>query len=72
MMTLNKRRGLDVDEQDIALETSQLLIRSPSDYHNKRARYEPSWTLDTLCSHPCSPLANIDLEVCYSCIWNCS
>jgi hypothetical protein len=66
------------DEQDdIALETSQLMIRSPpplsnQHYHhhtnhinnsNKRPRYEPGWTLDNLCTHPCSPLASIDLEV---------
>lgn len=67
-------------QQDIALETSQLMIRSPpsvalpslnhhyyqttnSNNSNKRPRYEPSWTLDNLCTHPCSPLASIDLEV---------
>lgn len=68
---IGKRRGVEFDHDelssnDISLETSQLMIRSPSDNNNsnnKRPRYEPSWTLDNLCTHPCSPLAAIDLEV---------
>ncbi|CEP16925.1 hypothetical protein [Parasitella parasitica] len=81
---MNKRReiayeGNDNQDNIVALETSQLMIRSPphhinassnhgyhhhNHYHsNKRPRYEPSWTLDNLCTHPCSPLAAIDLEV---------
>jgi hypothetical protein len=67
---ISKRRevSLEDDGQDIALETSQLMIRSPAGATsmgnmNKRPRYEPSWTLDNLCTHPYSPLASIDLEV---------
>ncbi|CAO0801050.1 unnamed protein product [Mucor circinelloides] len=90
---MNKRvfdGGEHPENSSIALETSQLMIRSPphhvnaASYHhqghpphphphppshhhqlhhsNKRPRYEPSWTLDNLCTHPCSPLAAIDLE----------
>ncbi|KAL0145043.1 hypothetical protein V8B55DRAFT_1458014 [Mucor lusitanicus] len=91
---MNKRvfdSGEHQENSSIALETSQLMIRSPPHhvnaashhhhlppppaaaaaaashqhhlYHsNKRPRYEPSWTLDNLCTHPCSPLAAIDLE----------
>lgn len=93
---MNKRvfdSGEYQENSNIALETSQLMIRSPphhvnaashhhlhrqghlpspaaapSHHHhlhhaNKRPRHEPSWTLDNLCTHPCSPLAAIDLEV---------
>lgn len=67
---ISKRRELSLedDEQDIALETSQLMIQSPTGATtmgnmNKRPRYEPNWTFDNLCTHPCSPLAAIDLEV---------
>jgi hypothetical protein len=67
---IGKRRGeFEHDEMnnDISLETSQLMIRSPivDSNNNKRPRYEPSWTLDNLCTHPCSPLAAIDLEVVF-------
>ncbi|KAI8079669.1 uncharacterized protein B0P05DRAFT_541525 [Gilbertella persicaria] len=58
---VSKRKSFSVlenEEHDIALETSQLMICSP----NKRPRHEPSWTFDNLCTHPCSPLATIDLE----------
>jgi hypothetical protein len=58
---ISKRREVDDDEQ----ETHQLMIRSPHGDMNKRPRYESSWTLDNLCTHPCSPLASIDLEVRY-------
>ncbi|KAG2200679.1 hypothetical protein INT47_005835 [Mucor saturninus] len=59
---IGKRREIEGD--DISLETSQLMIRSPTHgtSHLKRPRYEPSWTIDDLCTHPCSPLAAIDLE----------
>jgi hypothetical protein len=67
---VNKRRDLDDEEHDIALETSQLLIRSPlgndclnRSHSSKRARYEQNWSFDNLSNHPCSPLASIDLEV---------
>lgn len=62
---IGKRRGdcQYSQDDDISLETSQLMIRSPID-NNKRPRYEATnWTLDNLCNHPCSPLADIDLEV---------
>lgn len=61
---IGKRRGdcQYSQDDDISLETSQLMIRSPID-NNKRPRYEATnWTLDNLCNHPCSPLADIDLE----------
>ncbi|KAI8082066.1 Asx homology domain-containing protein [Thamnidium elegans] len=65
---IGKRRELEQD--DISLETSQLMIRSPTNgvggSNHKKARYEPSWTLDNLCTHPCSPLAAIDLESIFS------
>lgn len=62
---MGKRRELEGGD-DISLETSQLMIRSPNVGTSKRPRYEPSWTIDDLCTHPCSPLAAIDLEVVYS------
>ena len=64
-------------EEDMALETSQLMIRSPdqtalapsSQDHTmsieqpyKKFRYDP-WSVEYLCSDPTSPLANIPLEV---------
>jgi hypothetical protein len=92
---MNKRRemvfeGGENQDNSIALETNQLMIRSPphhvsassygGNHHhqsNKRPRYEPSWTLDNLCTHPCSPLAAIDLEVHnymkhYICLYLCT
>ncbi|KAI8346201.1 hypothetical protein BD560DRAFT_338755 [Blakeslea trispora] len=38
------------------------MIQPSNGPSNKRARHEPSWTLDNLCTHPCSPLATIELE----------
>jgi hypothetical protein len=65
---IGKRREIEGD--DISLETSQLMIRSPTNgvgsSNSKRPRYEPSWTIDDLCTHPCSPLAAIDLEVVHT------
>ena len=70
---LGKRREYEEDNTNMALETSQLMIRSPPSHHqqdgyhgansHKRPRYEPSWTLENLCNHPCSPLASIEMEV---------
>lgn len=61
---VNKRRDLAEEEHDIALETNQLMIRSPPTSEclnrNKRVRFEPTWSLDSPCNHP---LASVDLEV---------
>ncbi|KAI9276998.1 hypothetical protein BDA99DRAFT_494615 [Phascolomyces articulosus] len=63
-------------EEDMALETSQLMIRSPdptaldpsSQEHPmsmeqpyKKFRYDP-WSVEYLCNDPTSPLANLPLE----------
>ncbi|KAI7899952.1 uncharacterized protein BX663DRAFT_477505 [Cokeromyces recurvatus] len=67
----NKRKETSHIEQEIIgpLDTNQTRIHSPKmghdiiiDNNNKRPRYESNWTLDDLCTHPCSPLASIDLE----------
>jgi hypothetical protein len=70
MSPIGKREFPDDVECDIALQTSQLGIYSPSGYHsNKRTRYDHTKLLDNnrmldnLCSLPCSVLADIDLEV---------
>ncbi|KAI8969096.1 hypothetical protein BDF20DRAFT_916489 [Mycotypha africana] len=65
----------DNEDQQSLIETSQLSIRSPSSIfndvnnnsstinsHTKRPHYETNWAFDTLCAHPYSPLASIDLQ----------
>ncbi|KAI8364319.1 hypothetical protein EDC96DRAFT_511307 [Choanephora cucurbitarum] len=56
---MNKRKSYSVLENDEpVVETHRLRYASG----NKRARHEASWTLDNLCTHPCSPLATVELE----------
>ncbi|KAI9470880.1 MAG: hypothetical protein EXX96DRAFT_586061 [Benjaminiella poitrasii] len=67
----NKRKDANkATEQEIGpLDPNQIRIHSPQighnmmiDNNNKRPRYESNWTFETLCTHPCSPLASVDLE----------
>lgn len=55
-------------EDDVALETSQLMIRSPNDHDHhheqpyKKFRPDP-WSVDYLMTDPSSVLATMPLEV---------